>query len=219
MLIASFQLDHEAVALEQAFEAVPDMDLEADRVAAHSAGWTMPCLWVAAADFGPVDDALATDPTVDEVVESEAFDHEKFYQVDWTDEVAERVHAYIDHEGSILSAEASREGWELRFRFATRDQFDQFREALDRGDRRFELIELTEPSRPRESVGSLTPAQRDALVAASDHGYFEVPRAVTTRELAAELDTSHQALSELLRRGTGKLVEDVLVSPEHDDEA
>jgi len=58
--------------------------------------------------------------------------------------------------------------------------------------------------------GQLTAAQREALSAAKEHGYYEVPRKVSTRDLADELDMSHQNLSELLRRATSKLIDETL---------
>ena len=41
---------------------------------------------------------------------------------------------------------------------------------------------------------------------AFEAGYYNIPRDVTSEELAAELDVSHQALSERFRRGHKQLV-------------
>jgi predicted DNA binding protein len=62
----------------------------------------------------------------------------------------------------------------------------------------------------------LTEAQRETLVAAFEAGHFTVPRETSLSELAKQLETSHQALSELLRRGTGTLIESTLIT--HSDE-
>jgi hypothetical protein len=51
MLVASFSLPHQAVALAETFQTVPGLEIEAERVAAHSTEWMMPCLWAADADF------------------------------------------------------------------------------------------------------------------------------------------------------------------------
>ncbi|MCU4753255.1 helix-turn-helix domain-containing protein [Halobacteria archaeon AArc-curdl1] len=217
MLIATIRTDLDAVALKQAFEAVPEMKVEAERVAAHSTRWTMPCLWIAAADFDAVDDALVADPTVDNVVETHEFDNEVYYHLDWADGVEEQVDAYIDKEGSILNAQATANGWKLEIRFVSRDQFTAFREFMTEQGYTFELLDLIEPGTPRISVVDLTPPQRDALIAAADRGYYEVPREVTARELADDLDMTHQSLSELLRRGTKTLITSTL-STSGDDE-
>lgn len=212
MLLATFNLEHEAVALAEAFEEVSTMEVEAERIAAHSTKWTMPCLWVAHEDFAEVDDALAAAPSVKAIVESEEFDREKYYQVEWTDEVIDRVNTYIDKEGSIIQAEATADGWQVHIRFAHRNQFDTFRNSLSEQGHSFTLLDLTEPGSPRQSFGALTPDQRDALVAAHEAGYFKVPRETDIQELAEELDMSHQSLSELLRRGTDKLVSGMLTT-------
>lgn len=206
MLIASFRLDPEAVALRETFERLPDLEVEVERIAAHGTESTMPCLWASGVDFAALDEAFSADASVAGVIEDRAFPEEKYYQIDWSELVERRVDAFIDHEASILQAEADADGWRLRFRFVTRDQFDDFRAFLAERDYSFTLLDLAEPEAPRRWYGDLTTAQREALVVASERGYFEVPREVTTRELAAELDVSHQALSELLRRATDNLV-------------
>lgn len=206
MLIATFRLDLDAVALEQAFAEAPDMAIEAERIAAHSTRWTMPCLWIAAPDFDAVDEALAADPSVERIVETSEFSDEKYYHLDWDDDVKERIDTYVDRNGSILYAEATDDGWEVEFRFVSREQFDQFRASLREQGHTFELVELYEPGSPRQTGGEVTPAQRDALVTAVERGYYRVPREISTRELAEELDISHQSLSETLRRGTENMV-------------
>lgn len=210
MLIATFRLDPGAVALAETLATVPDLEVEAERIAAHSTQWTMPCLWASNADFDAVDNALTADPSVETIVDTTQFAEEKFYQLNWSDAVTERIDTYVDHEGSILNAQATVDGWQLRIRFVSRDQFDQFRDRVHDQGYSFALLAITQPNEPRHAVGDLTPAQRDALRAAKKRGYFEVPRAISTRDLAAELDMSHQNLSKLLRRGTESLIDETL---------
>lgn len=210
MLIATFRLELDALALAETFEHHPSLEIEAERIAAHDIEWTMPCLWAANADFKALDGTLANDPSVDAIVETATFDGEKYYQIDWSDDVEKRINAYVDHEGSILSAKATSDGWQVRFRFVSRDQFDAFRDVLAEEGHSFRLLELVQPDEPRHSVGSLTPTQREALRAARERGYYSVPRDISTRELAAELDMSHQNLSEVLRRATETLIEATL---------
>ncbi|MFC7142999.1 helix-turn-helix domain-containing protein [Halosimplex aquaticum] len=56
----------------------------------------------------------------------------------------------------------------------------------------------------------LTDEQFTTVKAALDRGYYKVPREATLEELANELDVSHQALSERLRRGHRTLIENVI---------
>lgn len=207
MLIATLSLPHEAVALQQTFRAVPDLQFEAERIAAHSTEWVMPCMWAARADFDAVDEALMTDPTVEAIMEEYGFQEEKYYQLKWSDDVIQRITTFIDMEASILDATADTECWRLRVRFISRAAFDDFCEHLGAEGTSFDLLELVEPGAPRQTFGDLTPAQRDALVAAKEHGYYRVPRETTLRDVAEDLDISHQTLSEHLRRGTENLIE------------
>lgn len=207
MFVATLRLDLEAVALEHTLTEAPAVEVRAERIAAHSTKWTMPCLWVTADDFDVVDAALADDPSVEAVTGETEFEQEKYYQLDWSDEVEERVDAYLDQEASILNARANGDGWHLRIRFVTREQFDQFRSTLQDRGHSFELLSLVDSSEGKRPLLDLTPAQRAALQAAQRRGYYRVPREVTLRELADELDMSHQNLSNLLRRATEKLID------------
>jgi len=78
------------------------------------------------------------------------FADETYYQLDWTDEVDERIDTYVDQRGSILDAEADADVWKLRIRFVSRDQFYAFRDDLSEQGAGFELRNLTEPG-PRAS--------------------------------------------------------------------
>jgi len=213
MLIATFQLDHEAIALEYAFEQLPELAIEAERIAAHSNEWTMPCLWTSGAESTSIREAFEGDPSVETIVDETEFGDEIYYQVEWSDDVQKRINSYIDKQGAILRAAVTPDGWKVRTRFANRNQFDRFRNTLTERGYSYSLLELTEPDEPRVGVTDLTPRQRESLVAAWENGYFEIPREISSNELAGELGISHQTLSELLRRGMNKLVKSQLVTP------
>jgi len=214
MLIATFQLDHEAVALKQAFDQIPKMQIEVERVAAHSTEWTMPCLWASYAESTAIREALENDPSVEEIVNESEFGDEGYYQVEWSDPVRDRINAYIDKSGTIQKASATPDGWKLRIRFVHRDQFDSFLESLTEQEYSYRLLELRKPDEPRVSVSGLTERQHEALITACQHGYYKVPRDTSSKELAAELGISHQTLSELLRRGTEKMIKSQLMTTE-----
>lgn len=110
----------------------------------------------------------------------------------------------------MLAASATADGWRVRFRLVSRDHYDAFRETLLDRDYGFDLLEFTRPEDPRHLITDLTPAQREPLTAAREHGYYEVPREMSARELATELGVSHQNLSELLRREMAKVIDDAL---------
>lgn len=207
MFVATFSLPHEGVALEETFRAVPDLEIRAERVAAHSTEWVMPSLWVCETDSDALTEAFDADPSVSKVVTSVEFDRETYYQIEWSERVIERIDAFVDVEATVLEATADADGWRLRVRFASRSQLDRFREYLTDEDVSFELLDLAENGPSHGPVRMLTADQRTALVAAKEDGYYEIPKETTLRELAADLDISHQTLSEHLRRGTQNFID------------
>lgn len=212
MLLASFSLPPGALALEETLHDVPAITVEAERVAAHSTEWVMPSLWVTNADADRVTAALSADATVDTIVEVTEFADEIFYHIEWIEAVERRINTFVDKEGSILSAAASGGEWQLRVRFASQSQLDEFREHFQKQEYTFQLVELTDPDTPHRHYDALTDTQQEALLTALELGYYRVPREITIQELAEELDVSHQAVSELLRRGTGNLVQTLLTT-------
>jgi predicted DNA binding protein len=210
MILATFRLDPEALALAETLKRLPSLEIEVEQIAAHATDWTMPCIWVANADFDAVDDAFAADSSVESIIETLEFDNEKYYLIDWSDDIDERINTYVDHAGSVLTATATADGWQVQLRFATRDQFDAFHETLTKEDYAFELIELTPIAERRYPAYHLTSRQLEILRVARDQGYYKVPREITLRDLATEFDMSHQNLSKILRRATETLIDTTL---------
>lgn len=64
----------------------------------------------------------------------------------------------------------------------------------------------------------LTEEQYKALTKAADHGYYDISYDIELQELANDLDITHQALSERLRRETLALIEDTLLIGPRSDE-
>jgi predicted DNA binding protein len=186
--------------------AVPELSLEVERVAARGPDWVMSCVWIATGSGDEITAALEGDPTVTQVVKTEQFPEELFCHLEWSDAVKERIRDMVDHEGSILAATVTEGRWRIRVRFVSRDQLDDFREHFAEREVSFRLHDLAEPETSRHTFGTLTTSQREALVTAAEQGYYRVPREVSTAELGEQLGISHQAVSELLRRGTENLV-------------
>ncbi|WP_123536844.1 helix-turn-helix domain-containing protein [Halosimplex salinum] len=104
-------------------------------------------------------------------------------------------------------------GWVQRGRFADRDAFDELRTFWQRNVP-FRLRKLTRVgdgadgfAGPAGSDDGLTDAQRDAVRAAYEMGYFEIPRRASLEDVADELDIAASSCSERLRRAQTHLVE------------
>lgn len=211
--VGDFTVSAEAFALAEALAAVPEVSVEFDRIVTHSREWIMPFLWVTAPDeeFEQFDAALDGDPSVRESTVTDAFPGSRLYKMQWCRDVARMVDAILDHEGTILEASGQGDTWNLKVRFADRDQLTTFHDVFSE-EGTVELDALFSPSEPYGGTFGLTPKQRDALLAAYEAGYYESPRETTASELAAEFGVSQQAFSERLQRGTAAFIENALMT-------
>jgi predicted DNA binding protein len=209
-VIAEFSVPAESFAFPHALDALPDARVESDRLATHSREWVLPFVWVRADDQDAVETAMRDDPTVDSHQVVQETDGETLYQVVWTDDVVEFVDEVADQHGVVLSATAADDTWNLALRFVSHDVLASFQAYFRERDNPFELQRVTTPSEPRQREFGLTDEQHEALTLAVDAGYYEVPREVSTADIADDLGVSPNAVSERLRRATASLVENAL---------
>jgi predicted DNA binding protein len=71
---------------------------------------------------------------------------------------------------------------------------------------RIASADTVEPERERR-LGTLTATQREVFELARDEGYYQWPRGISTRDLAAQLDISKTTLLEHLRKAEAKLLD------------
>jgi len=72
------------------------------------------------------------------------------------------------------------------------------------------LRTLTDYEGPDDPLDAVTPRQREVLETAFDMGYFDVPRDVTTNEIATALNLDPSTVREHLQRAQKNLLTDVL---------
>lgn len=108
----------------------------------------------------------------------------------------------------LLEAVCTPEHWQLRLQATSSERLSAFRQECERRSITFRLDRLVEPTPPDRRPGGPTDRQYEALRLAVENGYYDIPRTASLRELGAELDVSHQAVSYRLRRGIKRLVED-----------
>lgn len=212
-LVAEFTVPHESFALSHALEAVPDLAVESDRMASHSREWVMPLLWMRAEDDDALHAALDDDPTVADHQVMHEIDGETLYRFVWSERVERLVDALTDRAGVVLAATADADGWRLSFRFVDHDALVAFQEEFRERDANVALERVVTPSEPRQREYGLTPEQYETLTLAVETGYFDVPRAASTADLADELGVSQTAVSERLRRAVDALVTATLHGP------
>ena len=206
----------EEFALSKTLTELPDMEFEVERIVASDSDRVMPFVWTGgeSSEFDRLDEMLSADPTVEEERLLTELDGERLYQMNWVSQIRVVVQILVEQSGTILKAHGHDGQWLLRILFPDRDALSATHDFCEQYDLSLDIRNIFEL---RESPGGrygLTEEQYRTLVTAAEMGYYEVPRRVKLEELAEELDITHQALSELLRRGHDTLIKDTLLLEE-----
>jgi predicted DNA binding protein len=209
--ISEVSVAAETFTLGETIEAVPEATFEVERVVAHDADRVMPFIWASAPDREALEDAFEADPSVENVERLSDLDGEWLYQMEWVSHVQFVVHALVEEQATVLDAESANGRWQLRLLFPDREALSRTYEFCREHDIDMDIDAIYAMENERHARFGLTKEQSEALTAAFDHGYYEVPRDHSVADLADELDISHQALSERFRRAHGNLVENTLI--------
>ena len=205
-IIAELTIPPEEFVLAHALARVPEATVEIERVAATEQERVTPYFWVVCEDPDAFDDALREDDTAGDVRELESSERERLYRVDWHAPEDGVLYALRGSLGTVLNAEAD-DDWHVRMLFPDDDALSTFNDHCDERDLSFRVDRLFHPDDPAAYEDDpVTPEQREALVAALDAGYFDVPREVTLADVADDLSISSNALSSRLRRGHANLI-------------
>lgn len=199
------------LALSHTLESLPDVEIECERIVQAGDDVILPLLWIRHLDQEAVEAALEEDPTVEDVNCLSTLDGEYLYRMEWIDDVHLLLHMLTNGHATVLDAYGRRDCWQTRVLFKDREHFSKTHEFTEEHGLTFDVESIRELDGEPAGRFGLTNSQYKALVQAARRGYFDIPREVSLEELADELDVSHQSLSELLRRGTGALVEDALL--------
>lgn len=213
-VVGSFTIPADAFALEEALSEVPEMTVEADRLASHSPNEVFPFLWATGGDFDRFGRALEADSTVRTAEIAEETDGEVLYRLEWSDAVCDLVHDMIDHHAAIVDATAHADRWDLRLRFADEGMVSSFQRHFEETGHSLEVRQLSHPSEQRQSEFGLTAEQHEALVTAVREGYFAIPRATSVEEIGERLGISANAASQRIRRGSETLIRSTLTVPD-----
>ncbi|MGD6806826.1 MAG: helix-turn-helix domain-containing protein [Candidatus Bathyarchaeia archaeon] len=108
----------------------------------------------------------------------------------------------------------SREMWEGKFRITFLGSIHQIKETLktlESSGIRHRIVSLTEAKfSPDSPLNALTEKQRRILIASYKLGYFDLPRRVSSRQLAENLGLHKSALATHIRKAERRLLEDIL---------
>jgi hypothetical protein len=210
-VVAEFTIRSSEFILGQILARGPEMRVEMERVVPAS-GRVMPYVWVTGDDFEAFERAVEASPYVESIAVLDRVADSALYRVEWDEDVESLIYGIAATNATILEARGDRE-WRFRIRFDDHGGLADFNDFCRTHDIVFQLERVYTLADEQEEgyVFDLTEAQRDALVAAVEAGYFEVPRRTTLGEIGETLGITQQSVSENVRRGADKVLKKVLV--------
>ena len=156
-------------------------------------------------------------PAVDNVQFISTHKDETLYALEWKPSEESVFQELTDIGAALLGASGTADTWELELRFPTHKSLSNFQEYYVERGLKVTILRIYNPTKP--DVGpwfGLTTPQRETLAHAVESGYYSLPRAVSTKDLAEEFDISDQAVTERLRRGITTLVTSTLLTAEEE---
>lgn len=185
--------------LGETVASVPGMTMEVEQFANGSDDSKRPLVWVRAEAFDAVERALAGDSAVAEHAVVGEVGGRQLYELAWAEPENVTFYALEEYGGHLRHATLADGEWAIELLFPTRKQLSRMYES--RTDAGLEMtVDSIYELDDRGAVHSLTDGQQRTIETALAAGYYEVPRETTLTDLSDELDVSHQALSERLRR-------------------
>lgn len=211
--VVEVEVPVEEFALRETIAELGDVGFELERVVAHDPDNVIPFVWASGADTDTeaIEAALEADGTVESFELLAEFDDEWLYRMNWGDRVDMLIQVLVEEEGTVMAATARGESWNLRVLFPERGALSRTHQYSEDAGLTWDVQRIYRLDEGRQGRFGLTDAQQDTLTEAFEQGYYEIPRGTAAKELAEELDVSHQALSEQLRRAHGNLVKNAIV--------
>jgi len=211
-VIVEFTVRGEEFLLGQALAEPPGMRIELERLVPTGDG-VIPFLWVRGGDHEAFERAIGENDAIGVCHALDHVDDWVLYRLEWADGPTGLLRGISESGGVILEGHGN-SGWTFRLRFANHDALSTFYNYCMDQDidihitRSYTLTEKTEFGHEFD----LSQEQREALVLALRSGYFDTPRQTSLDALAERLGISEQAVSNRLRRGNKKVLDEALLA-------
>ncbi len=209
--IITVDIPADEFALQETLESVSDIEFEVERVAAHEGDSVTPYIWVTSDVLDQVDEAFENDPSIRHAELLETVDGSWLYRMDWIEKIELITYMLTEEEATVMDAYGREDRWTLRILFPKHDGLSRTNEFCENAELTFTVKTIHEMEANRHGRFGLTEKQHETLQTAIENGFYDIPRSVTIDELAGELDVTHQAISERLRRAHRNLVQDALL--------
>ncbi|MFA9416470.1 helix-turn-helix domain-containing protein [Natrinema sp. HArc-T2] len=215
-VILEFTINSKDFQLGEVLSAQNTMHLELERIV-PTGDMTMPFVWATGKSHDVFGETVQAHSAVKEFLALDKVGDSALYRIAWKDDPTDLIEAIAASDAVVLEARGRKE-WTFRLRFLDHDKLSSFHNFIIEHDlpihidKTYTLTETTE----RGHRFDLSQEQREALVLATRRGYFATPRETSLEDLTEELDISEQAVSNRIRRGNEKILEQVLLTSAHD---
>ena len=210
--VVELDVPADRLGLARTFDHVPAFEFQIGAII----GDAPPLVRVSGSDRQTIERSLEADPSVDVVANVSVGADESgrsrptrpfwVFRLEFTGGLELFQRLVTDADGAVLSARGREGSWSLQLLFHDRESVSTCYDLFEQYEFDVEVTRLTGMDDLERVQTPLTETQYETICTAHDLGYFDVPRAITLEELATELDVSHQALSERLRRSQAALI-------------
>lgn len=205
-------ITHQDLALTHTIKAVPSATIRVVSDAGTDPDHNAYFFEITAPDFSTVESALTTDHTVSSFTPIIQNGASRTYRIEYSPEAKLISPLMTDIGAVIIRSESHLEGWCLELRMQDHSGLYDLDQFAEEENLEFDILELHQSGDgPEPPEVELTAAQREALVAAYVHGYYDDSRETVLEDLAEVLDISQSAVSGRLKRGAAQLIEEVLI--------
>jgi predicted DNA binding protein len=211
-IVAEFTIDCDEFLLGKTLGCDLVAHIEMERVV-PTARQIMPYVWIQGDKFDQFEASLHASGQVKDLKQLDQINGSALYRIDWEAEAGSLIDGIAETEATILEARGKKK-WFFRIRFDSHAKFVKFIKFCRHDNISIKLNRLstlTDIENPPEF--ELTDSQQETLFQAVRDGYFEVPRRTTLAEVGSKLGITQQTASENLRRGTNKVLKEVLLNP------
>ena len=216
-VIAEFSIPAEEFALAETLERRPELTFNIDRVVAHNTTQVVPFVRVKHGELEGLTEILEADPSVEEVELFGETDDERFYRLVWNDTAQVVGYMINGHDATVQKATATNGEWHLRVLFPDRNGLSATGEYATESEFTLNVKRIYGVDGIEQARYDLTEKQHETLIKAAEKGYYDIPREMGAQKLAGDLDISHQALSERIRRAHKNLVMSALAVDEDEE--
>lgn len=217
-VIVEFDVDADSFELGRALAVPGRADIELEDVVPLGDD-VVPLFWLYETDSSGFVETVEGNDAVEDVLVFDETESRTLYALQWDATRDSFLSAIPGFGGFLLSATGSERTWMLRVRFPDHDALSSFNQRCTERGVGLEVTGLYNRTRPDAGRWyGLTEMQYETLLLAYEQGYYDIPRRVSTQDLADELGVSDQAVTERLRRAIQTLTDNALRVGRHEDD-